>query len=198
MRRVLSVSVIALAVFIGTLIIPGGRVSAVSGPNPVQVTNVPLPVTVGNFPETQRVDGTVSATQSGLWTVQLATPKPFLHIEALNIVPGSSQSDGGSFVAPAGAVIETISVRIVLPTGQSPEFGMEIPPDSGLNDLGFFLVPLQFQIQMKDGQSTYVGTVTNVHAPIATTGRQVRFFFNRSDTIDYASAVVTVTGFAGS
>lgn len=203
MRRVLSAAILGAALFVGTLIIPGGRASAekTTKTTPVEVTNVPLPVTVGNFPATQTVAGTVGATQSGVWNVKLTTPRPFFGSDVLNVSPSgpSSFCTEGNLIALAGTVIETISVRIFVPTGQKAMFGMCVPlSGGGFSDVW---VPLQFQMTQEIGLSPdqYVGTVTNLHTPIGTdTAQPVVYYFDRDSYSGLAEAVVTIIGTTGS
>jgi hypothetical protein len=175
--------------------VPGGRASVNKVADPVEVTNVPLPVTVGNFPEVQRVGGTVASTQSGAWTVNVANPEPFTGRELYTIPDGVfGVSGGGTFVAPPNAIIETISVSIVIPTGQKPALTMFLPNDSGAA-VGTVSVPLQFQADFPGGDR-YVATVTGLHAPMGETplGRTVNFEFERNATAGPAFAHVTVIG----
>ncbi|HKA37615.1 MAG TPA: hypothetical protein VKH43_12400 [Thermoanaerobaculia bacterium] len=193
MRRVLSIALLGLALFVGTLIIPGGRASAEKSA-PVEVTNVPLPVTVGNFPAIQSVAGTVGATQSGVWNVRLDNPTPLVGTDFLVLypdVPGFSCAES-NIIARAGAVIETISVRIDAGSSQKPVFGMCGPSDSGT--YGTIWVPLQLQSSATPFDR-YVGTVTNVHAPIATSTAHAVPFTLLSPPSGYAAqATVTVIG----
>lgn len=199
MRRVVSIAVLGAVVLVGTLLVPGGRASADKVVDPVEVTNVPLPVTVGNFPETQRVGGTVGALQSGAWTVKVATPKPFTGRELYTIPDGLfGVTGGGTFVAPPNAAIETISVGVFLPTGQKPAVSMFVPADSG-EVAGVLWIPLQFQANFS-GLDQYVGTLTDLHAPMGNTtvGRTLNFEFERNASAGIAFAHVTVVGFPGS
>jgi hypothetical protein len=178
MRRGLSVVIFGATVLIGTLILPGERVSADKVEDSVVVTNVPLPVTVGNFP---------------------ASPRPFTGRDTYTIPDEAfGVSGGGTFVAPENATIETITARIVLPAGQKPVLGMFLPDDTG-RIVGTVWVPLQFQASSPGGDH-YVGTVTNAHAPMGTTnlGRLVNFVFDRDGNSGIAFAHVTVIGLPGS
>jgi hypothetical protein len=159
-------------VFVGTLVTPGGRASAEKVSDPVEVTNLPLPVKI--------------------------LPRPFVGREELTLPDGSGGASGdGSFVAPAGAVIETINVQIVLPSGQQPVFAMQVPSDNGTT-VGIIRVPLQFQATLSGLTDVYVGTVTNVRAPMGTvTARPVNFEWGRNNTSGIAVAHVTVTGLPG-
>jgi hypothetical protein len=199
MRRVVSIAVLGAAALVGTLLVPGGRASADKVADPVEVTNVPLPVTVGNFPETQRVGGTVGAVQSGAWTINVGTPKPFTGRELYTIPEGLfGVAGGGTFVAPPNAAIETISVGVFLPTGQKPAISMFVPGDNG-GAVGTLWIPLQFQANFS-GNDQYVGTLTNLHAPMGNTteGRTLNFEFDRNASTGFAFAHVTVVGIPGS
>jgi len=195
MRRMFSVAVLGAAVFVGTLITPGGRASAEKAADPVLVTNVPLPVTVGNFPAMQTVAGTLGVTQSGVWTVNLASPRPFTGRETYTIPDGAfGVAGGGTFVAPPNAAIETISVHVLLPVGQKPVASMLLPDDTG-RTIGVVWVSLQFQTNNPAGDE-YVGTVTNLHSPMGATtpARQVNFEIDRDGNSGIAIAQVTVIG----
>ena len=195
MRRAIPILIVGAAITVGTLIIPGGRASAEKAAA-VEVTNIPLPVAVGNFPATQTVAGTVGAAQSGVWNVRLADKKPFIGHETLVIDTGGTIGDG-SFVAPAGAVVETITVQIEVYKGQQPMFGMEIPSEGGQGG-GTVWVPMQFQLFDGGIGDWYVGTVTNLHIPMGTiTPQPVYFDFLRSGSAGEAAAWVTVLGVAG-
>jgi hypothetical protein len=200
MKRMFSVAVIAVAVIVGALIIPGGRISA-ANPDPVQVTNVPLPVTVGNFPETVRVGGTVSAAQSGPWavqqsgpwTVEVASPKRFHQRKFLNILTleDGAQAD---VLMPDGAVIETISVNLHMPPGQRPKFGMALWDQNGIANgvaNGAIHVPVQFQTS-SNGVDFYCGTLTNLGV---TTFQKVTVGVTRDIDLGAAFGDVTVAGY---
>jgi hypothetical protein len=195
-----SVAVVVLAVIVGALIIPGGRISA-ANPDPVQVTNVPLPVTVGNFPETVRVGGTVGAVQSGPWTmqqsgpwtVQVASPKRFHQMKNVNLFGGGSSQES-EISAPEGAVIETISVFLNMPPGQKPTFAMLLyndpDPFYGFVD-GAIFVPVQFRYSF-DGTDYYGGTLTSLGVRAS---QKMRVQLARDNTIGTGSGVVTVAGY---
>ena len=186
------------AVLLGTLIIPGGRISA-ANPDPVQVTNVPLPVTVGNFPETVRVGGTVTAAQSGpwavqqsgTWTMQVAPAKRFHQRKMMNIVLDSAEAD---FLVPEGAVIETVSVLLHMPPGQRPMFGIALWDQNGIANgvaNGAIHVPVQFQTS-SNGIDFYSGTLTNLGV---TTFQKVTVGVTRDDDLGPAFCSVTIAGY---
>jgi hypothetical protein len=199
MRRIFSVAVIAVAVIVGALIIPGGRISA-ANPDPVQVTNVPLPVTVGNFPETVRVGGTVGAAQSGPWAVQqsgpwtvnLSSPTPLVYHQLLIIQAGDVNVDSAPVAAPAGAIIETVSIEVSLPTGQRGRFFMRMYDENG-KPIGLIFVPLQFELS-EGGFDNYVGTLTNLGIRSGTLARKVDFRLFRGGSTETVFGNLTMTG----
>jgi len=205
MRRAIPLLIIGAAVAVGTLIIPGGRASA-EKTTPVEVTNIPLPVTVGNFPAIQSVAGTVGATQSGVWNVKLTTPRPFVGFDVIEL-PDTVfyKSCDGQRVAPAGTIVETISVRTVMPGGQKAIFGMCSMNETQGGSLGTVYVPLQLQVQFpgtfnNPAVDSYVGTLTNVHIPIGagSAAQPARFDFQRDSSSGPAAAVVSYVGTPGS
>lgn len=174
MRRALSVGAFGAAVFIGTLITPGGRASADKTADPVLVTNVPLPVAVASLP---------------------ASPRPFSGRESYIISDGQfGVSGGGTFTAPPNSVIETISVHVLVPAGQKPSASLLVPDDTG-RIVASIWVPLQLQGNSPAGDE-YVGTLTNVHSPMGSTsaGRQVNFEIDRDSSSGVAAAQTTVIG----
>jgi hypothetical protein len=158
--------VLAAVVTIVALLVPAPHVAA-EKPTPVQVTNVPLAVTV---------------------------PRPFAGRGFYEFHDGQPQTGGAVFSAPANSVIETISVQVTLPAGQKPSALMLLPNDTG-QVVGFLCVPVQFQRGIA-GYDVYVGTLTNAHVPMGSTtlGRQVNFLITRDDGTGIGGTDVTVIG----
>lgn len=135
-RFVELVSVIAAALLVTVMANLVGASSG-SGSAPVTVQNTPLPITMGN--EALTIGGTVNAAQAGTWNVGLSgtasvqfSPEEFFQRgRGTGFLVGDIVA-GDTISVPSGKrlVIEYITARIRVPTGQSVRLTLTLDTSS--------------------------------------------------------------------